>query len=220
MKTIRLKLYKPALDKHLLDNLIWMHTYLWNPQGWKYKRLACSHAGIWVPDENGNYEYTDMTGTTYLGTCYTSTMGQAGGKNRVNYNGICKRPASEVLKHPERWYYYEMQVEANALESALLSADLRVANNKGYDIKDILKYFLPVRTQDVNDDKMICSGFSWWFIYVLYRYSYFGVETPMALENLCIKRTEQHLPSPFRLSLWCKDSGLIPVDLATGKNLI
>lgn len=215
MKTIRLLCYKPAIDKHLIDNLIWMHTYVWNPQGWKFKRLACSHSEIWVAD--GEYEYRDMMGTTYLGSCYTSTMGGTGGANRTKYNGICKRPAYEILIHPERWYYYEMQVEDNALESALLAADLKVVNNKGYDIADIIKYFLPVRTQDPNDGRMICSGFSWWFIRVLCNHT---INTHAWLNKLCEHRTEQHLPSPFRLSLWCKDAGLIPVDLATNKNLI
>ena len=215
MKTIRLLCYKPAIDKHLIDNLIWIHNYVFNPKGWKYKRLACSHSEMWVAD--GEYEYHDMSGVTYLGSCYTSTMGQTGGANRTKYNGICKRPAYEVLIHPDRWYYIEMQVESNALESALLAADLRVANNKGYDVAHILKYFLPVRTQDVYDDKMICSGFSWWFIYVVCRYM---INTPAWLNKLCGNRTERHLPSPFRLSLWCKDAGLIPFDLKTGKNLI
>lgn len=211
MKTIRLLCYKPAIDKHLLDNLIWMHTYLWNPQGWKFKRLACSHSEIWVADKD--YEYKDMSGVSYLGDCYTSTMGQAGGKNRVKYNGICKRPASEVLKHPERWYYYEIKVEAKAVERAMLDADLMVANNRGYDVADILKYFLPIRTQDLGDAKMICSGFSW---VVLYDISYWSYQEQLYARG----RHRNDLPSPFRLSLWCKDAGLIPVDLATNKNLI
>lgn len=69
----------------------------------------------------------------FLGTLFTSTMGQVGGKNRTG-NGTVKRPASQVLKHPERWSYTEHEVTDKMFANGMLYAEWEVKNNKGYGV--------------------------------------------------------------------------------------
>ena len=84
------------------------------------------------------------------GTCYTSTL-------RGEYDGACKRPASEVLKNPERWDYLEYECSDEDFDKMIAAMDYAVKHNKGYDIALILRFlaFVPV----FNSRKYICTEF-------------------------------------------------------------
>ena len=61
-----------------------------------------------------------------------------------DYNGTVKRPASEVFKHPERWFYLEFEVTDESFAEAKAWADERVRLNKGYSMKDIRRFLMPL----------------------------------------------------------------------------
>lgn len=130
--------YRPAKDGKWLDNLIAFWTTIWNMV--MPKALRCSHQEIWT-DNN----------------CWTSTMGQIRNKG-TKYNGVCVRPASEVLFHPERWFYAEFQVCDEAYNRMIAFMQDEVKNNKGYDVSMIFNFFLPIGIG--SKDKWICSEFS------------------------------------------------------------
>jgi len=140
--------YKPARDGKWIDNAISGWTRIWNlgiP-----KELVCSHQEIWTPDTNNLGHWMD-------GWCWTSTMGQVRNKG-TKYNGVCCRPASEILKHPERWYYAEFDVCDEAYKKMVEFMQDEVKNNKGYDVSMILNFFIPIGIG--RKDKWICSEFS------------------------------------------------------------
>jgi len=166
MKTFRVLCYKPKIDGHIVDNLISTWTKLWNLKA--PKELTCSHVEIWLPDIgcDGTPLFVDLAylssatgqcGIDICGDCYSSTMGQVGGKNRVG-SGVRKLPANEALKHPKRWFYFEFEVSDEAYEDMVLAMEYDVANNKGYDTKMIWSFFGFRKAGE--KDKYICSEFS------------------------------------------------------------
>lgn len=136
----------------LVDDAISWWSWPWNIGTGPY-----AHVEVWLPDKTGNYSHTDkwvgfswLDRTIYTGTCYTSTL-------RDNYRGTCKRPASQVLKHPERWDYMEFDVPEDLYYAMKAWMETQVENNKGYDKKAIISFFWPKRFH--NADKFICSEF-------------------------------------------------------------
>lgn len=132
-------------DKKWIDNAIALSTQAYNlwrmidPVAWEIVKLGLSHEEIWVPDE-GYFDYgpdaeeVAMSGvydSGYLGTCYTSTLGQVRGGNNVG-NGTCKRDASLVLKHPERWSYTEHDVPLWRFDAMMAYLNMEVRKNNGY----------------------------------------------------------------------------------------
>ncbi len=132
-------------DKKLIDNAIALTTQAYNlwrvfdPVAWEIVKMGLSHEEIWVPDENIEFGwfgklFPDDTATNdhVLGTCYTSTLGQTRSKNAVGENGTCKRPASQVLKHPERWSYIEHDVPLWRFDAMMAYLNAEVRKNLGY----------------------------------------------------------------------------------------
>lgn len=128
MKTFRVLSYRAERDGHCLDDGISLWTKLFN-----WKTPPYSHAEIWLLDED---------------KCFTSTM-------RGEWNGTVIRPASEVLTHPERWDYFEIQVEVAVYNAAVQKARLAAEANKGYDKPALLSFFFPIRFGSKGKD--ICS---------------------------------------------------------------
>lgn len=155
--TIRILFYKSKFgDGHILDNLISGYTGLFN---WGTKNY--SHCEIWLPcDQKWHGEKNRFCNPVratrclephdYYGTCFTSTM-------RGENNGVVKRPASQVLKNPGRWDYYEIEVDEGTYREIMEWMNERVDRNKGYDKKAILRFFSPFYFHDV--DRYICSEF-------------------------------------------------------------
>lgn len=131
---------------HLFRRL-WKHELTWK-EFWRIFKMGLSHEEIWVPDWDG-YRYifklidarqdgkgnTTWFPPTCHGTCYTSTMGQIGGKNREG-KGTVKRPASKVLKHPARWSYTEHEVSDDRFTLMVHWMNIEVFTNKGYGVRE------------------------------------------------------------------------------------
>ena len=153
-------------DNKWIDNAIALSTQAYNlwriidPVAWEVVKMGLSHEEIWVPKEgyfdygpddewvalHGEYDFD------YTGTCYTSTMGQVGGKNRVG-NGTCKRPASQVLKHSGRWSYTDHDVPEWRFKLMMAYMDGEVECNAGYGLgklKNICSEF--------GHNANVCSG--------------------------------------------------------------
>ena len=144
-------------DWHLLDNVISLVTWVYNPTS-----PDASHVEVWLPNEGGRFyaygyipgwEGSVNTPDKAFGTMLTSTM-------RGKDNGTVKRPASEVLKHPERWYYYEVECDEQLFSDALTAAEVKCKNNKGYGVRTLLK-FIGINWPDKK--RAICSEVAHWF---------------------------------------------------------
>lgn len=121
-------------DGQWLDDGIAFWTGIWNPGTPPF-----SHVEIGMPDKNGHFMKGEM---------FTSTM-------RGKDNGTVLRPASEVLKHPERWYITEIEVDDDLYSIARNWAAIQVVCNKGYDKATIASFFWPWRFG--KKDMAICS---------------------------------------------------------------
>jgi hypothetical protein len=127
---------------------------------WKYKvnwlislwtRSKYSHCELWVPNDVGFFDKGEWDYMWQpLGLCYTSTM-------RGDHNGTVKRPASEVLDHPEHWEYVEVELADDQYELLTCIMNLAVGQNAGYATWDILKFLSPVHFSD--NKRYICSEF-------------------------------------------------------------
>ena len=159
MAKIRIMYYKPVWGKWIgLGISGW--TKLWN-----WNTMSLSHVELWTPNEDGNFTRISPISPIlyqYTGDMFTSTMGQTGGKNR-NGDGVVLRPASEVLKHPERWWYQEVEVSEDDLELIRNHCKFRAQMGIGYDKKAILSFFFPWRFHDKNKD--ICSEAVWFELF-------------------------------------------------------
>ena len=239
---IRTLFYRPKwFDGKIVDNTINTYTkpvnLFFNPAHMKegfFERwriinlLACSHAEKWWPDEYGNFKMPfGNGGFIFRGEMFTSTMGQIGGKNRTG-DGTIIRPASEILKHPERWFYSEMEVAGYALDIGKTWARTMVDFNLGYDGGDIGKLFHPnenKRRQNIYDFMLICSGACWAFDCKVadfwqqnehnYRPRHYIAGT--ILEKLVEGRFASMLPSPLLYALWQYMAGVKFYDLKTSK---
>ena len=152
MKTFRVLFYKSKVgDGKWIDNAISLWTMFFN---WGTKNY--SHCEVWLPDENGEFQEPDWDEGKYsfVGQCFTSTM-------RDKIDGTVIRPASEVLKHHERWDYCEGEAEDADYENAVAWAYAKVAENEGYGKRTIGRFFMPIwlfkllRLEEENKD--ICS---------------------------------------------------------------
>ncbi len=188
MREYRILSYKARLDGHPLDDLIQAHSVIFNPWSWNKPSIWCSHKEIWIPNSDNNYD---------LGQCWTSTLGQAGGKNRRPETGVVCRPANEILFHPERWYYQTVSCSDYGYEMMLEWMHIWLSRNRGYNKADIADFFNPFyRTQDL--EKFICSGFCWAAFVVS--------QNPIASDAIELARASGHmiteLPSPLRMTQW------------------
>jgi len=196
---IRVLFYKAKLrDGHWLDDAINIHTSIFNfprprlnlKEWWQkikeWRRRCYSHVELWVQDEavpwERRYNVSGKIKMAYYGPCYTSTM-------RGETKGVVKRSASDVLKHPERWDYIEIEVDKDDYEDMIDFAGVLVRNRAKYSFKTVLSFFLPWRINPINE--YICSE----FVYALLWYgNIFTVGKPKC-------------PSPRRLSRWLTKKG-------------
>jgi len=163
MKKIRFVFYKAKFEWRnvfkkgrkirMLDDGISFWTGLFNPWTPGY-----SHWEGWIPDESGNFtgiwDLVNHVEDWFFGACYTSTM-------RDTDNGTVSRPASEVFTHPDRWEYIEFEVTDESFEQAKAWADERVRLNKGYSMRDIWRFAMPLwmlkKLKIADPDREICS---------------------------------------------------------------
>jgi hypothetical protein len=198
---IRILCYKPKIDGHFLDDAISAWTKIWN---WCPKELDTSHAEVWIPDNREIFIGVDhlMKTRNVYGTCYTSTM-------RKPYNGVCRRSASSVLRHPDRWNYFNIDIPDQWYKAFILWMDEKVRSNQGYDKKTIASYFWYKRLGD--PDKYICSEFVHLSILpFVWRTNRLWMNNLINLD----------CPSPLRLAHALHKSGLDLYSLETGQVIL
>ena len=100
--------------------------------------------------------YIEGITNRYQGQCFSSTT-------RGNANGVRFAPASEVLKHPERWEYIEVEVDTERLEVAEDEATLLIGRK--YDYAALFGFLQPFDTQ--NEKKWYCSEICMWFAHLV-----------------------------------------------------
>jgi len=202
MRKFRIIFTQSQFDGKFLDNGISGWTWLIN-LGFKrkhkipwsvYNALRSAHVEVWTPGYLGNFEdglYYNRT-FAYLGKCWTSTLQ---GEN----DGVCVRPASEVLSNPKGIFYTEFSVNDLDYEDMIADMEKDVENNQGYEKKLIKRYF-GLEVED-SPDHYICSEF---------------VSEKLMRAGIFIGSVN---PSPFRiaLELWLKGQAFY--DLATGRKL-
>jgi hypothetical protein len=111
---------------------------------------------LWLPDENGEFGNAE---DGFLGDCFTSSMRQGSD----GHKGVQLRPASQVLKHPDRWMYQEIEMSDEQLTDLRIMSK-RLADRKiGYGIKEILSFFIPFGRW--NSEDYICSEVVWYVLY-------------------------------------------------------
>ena len=135
----------------LIVGLTWVYALFYN---WKALKYNFSHVEDWIPDQMGKFESPTVDDDwDFVGECFSSTT-------RGDWNGVRFAPASEVLKHPERWSYIEIEVDDERFEIAMGLALLEVG--RPYDFLAILGFVNPLDVQ--NKAKWYCSEICSWFI--------------------------------------------------------
>lgn len=131
-------------DKKWIDNAIALTTQaynLWrilNPVEWAIVKMGLSHEEIWIPKHipsvGSFYVFHELNSisATYLGTCYTATLGQTRSKNAEGENGTRVADACDVLKNPWRWSYIEHDVPLWRFDAMMAYLNNEVHKNLGY----------------------------------------------------------------------------------------
>jgi hypothetical protein len=101
-------------------------------------------------------------------------------------NGTVKRPACEVLKNPGRWDYIEVEMEECYHTDMLWYMEMQVSINKGYSIRDILKFVSPIHFPD--NKRNICSEFVNNALCVADIFSNAGIISPKAVYKRLITK--------------------------------
>ncbi|MDD5323442.1 MAG: hypothetical protein PHD43_23125 [Methylococcales bacterium] len=219
--------YRPAIDGHFTDNGIsvieLLRTYpalVWR-RDWTTMRLLwalrASHA-----------EFEDHTN----GIMVTSTM-RYGGDGEEKVNGLVLRASDTVLTHPERWYYYKLNVHDDSHKSAVdVLVDL-VDHNQGYDKWYIAKFMTGPRgrkliewltKRNLNDpEKFICSGITCLAANTTIgeEFENYGVYRTLLIElEKLMKQFNNDEPDPLSSSLAFYRSGLTPYSQVDDKPLL
>lgn len=196
MKKFIVLFYRPKFgDGHFIDDAIYLHTLIWNPQTWG-KGLASSHAEIWTPDDEGWFVVDGKP----VGYCWSSTF------RKGKYNGTRRAPAAEILDHPYRWYGYTLFTSNVALEYGIRKMEMEVANNQGYDLWALPSYFTPWRFGD--PEKNICSEFCAKIICTIS-----NCKAMVSGWEPLFRKLYKPCPSPLRLSGWLSKCGLVKWEL-------
>lgn len=159
-------------DGHKVDNLIAVYSKLFN-----WNTPPYSHVELWIPNDQGNFLNYDRNDTNilkvgyygkkseFVGQCFTSSMRSAMGiKSR---NGTCIRPASDILKHPDRWDYQEIELTDKQYSDLLETIDVLVKSNAGYDEKAIISFFNPFGRWPRSSAMGICTEVVWYALVMI-----------------------------------------------------
>ncbi|KKN05789.1 hypothetical protein LCGC14_1083850 [marine sediment metagenome] len=190
LKTRKIHLIDDAINVWtLLINLpgvVWQerswNVKKWGKAVWQFIKECYSHVEVWLPDEYGRfYDEAESLGHfpvhAYFGTCYTSTM-------RDDEKGTCSRPASEVIKHPERWEYKEFDITPWQYHIGLVWMQKQVKLNKGYGFKNYGRFF-GLGKIIYDRWKNICSQFTHNYAVMVFIFSMpFKIVSPRRLSRL------------------------------------
>lgn len=114
-----------------------------------------SHVELLIPEVHRGKEGQIIAYAWWKGECFSSTT-------RGGAKGVRFAPASEVLKHPERWEYIEVEVDDERFEVAIEEARRLVGN--GYDYGYIISFLQPFIVQKKED--WACSEICDWFAFL------------------------------------------------------
>ena len=156
------RLWPPRCVGTLIVGWTWALAFV--SGGWNRLKYNYSHVELGIPNEYGEFFYyppmpNSRTCTPircYLGQCFSSTT-------RGGAKGVRFAPASEVLKHPERWDYAEVEVDDERFEVAM--AEARKLVGKKYDYIGLFGFFWPWNIHDKN--KWYCSEICAWLAYLM-----------------------------------------------------
>ncbi len=179
----------------------WKYIVNWLISVWT--RSKYSHAEVWTAGKDGKFvsELTPyypclehkcclhhvthpcegcgrVAGNPIMGTCWTATM-------RGDANGTVKRPASEVLDKPERWVYFEIEMDDDEFGDMEHWMTVQVLVNKGYSKWDLLKFLSPIHFPD--NERNICSEFVNNALYYAEIIEKKGIISPKKLHKKLIK---------------------------------
>jgi len=157
---IRFLYHSPKGERGIGKAIVIWTWFLGLFYNWKVLKYSFSHEEVWLPDEDEHFmAFLGMAGPGYkevvfpiCGQCFSSTT-------RGNAKGVRFAPASEVLKHPERWSYIECEVDAERLEVAVCEAKRLVGCR--YDFLGTFGFLNPLPIQDSK--RWYCSEICDWF---------------------------------------------------------
>jgi len=152
---VRFLYHKPIGERGVgkaIVGLTWVYALFYS---WKALKFNYSHEEIWLPNEDGFFnspwvQEADIK-IHYYDKCFSSTT-------RGDAEGVRFAPASEVLKHPERWDYVECIVGDDAYEGFKAEADKLVG--KKYDFLGIFGFLNPFPVH--SKMKWYCSEICNW----------------------------------------------------------
>jgi len=103
-----------------------------------------------LPDEDAGFEkcYNGVDLLRPAGRCFSSTT-------RGDAEGVRIAPTAEVLHHPERWDYIEVDVDSKRLEVVIQEAERLARQGLKYDFLALFGFFLPFVVQVVK--RWYCS---------------------------------------------------------------
>ena len=152
MIPIRFLFYIAAIDGKLGDNVISTVTGLF-PRNWGTK--GYSHEELWLPNKYGQFSNNIMGRGYYInefvGTCFSAA-------SRGEKTGVRFAPASQILKHRERWDFAQFYVDPERYMYAV--GEMKKEENAPYDFNELLKFVFPFLKDDPK--KWICSPVCMW----------------------------------------------------------
>jgi hypothetical protein len=177
MKKVRFLFYLSGENDKLLSKAIALWSGFWNK-----KTIPTSHEELEFCNR-APAEIKSLIKTVSAeipqqnGLCFSSA-------SRGDFIGVRFAPSVEILKHPEKWKYIEVEVEDQTEQKMFESAKSIVG--RPYDYIAIFGFCLPWHIQD--DHRWYCSECVNWVAYKggllnkIYRWS------PLASVNLMLKK--------------------------------
>lgn len=158
MKKVRVVFHKgkDSLIGRLIIGWTWVLAAL--PLQWDRLKYNYSHVEVWFPDERGRFE--DNSGHP-VGRWFSSTT-------RGGSKGVRMADADEVLKHPERWDYIEIDIKQADYDTMITWSEVLAGEAARYDYRGIFGFILPFNVQD--RERWYCSeicAFLLWNVGVL-----------------------------------------------------
>ncbi len=173
MGKLRFLFFKAGRDGKVLDNGISIWSAILAVVRFDFKSLPY------------NYSHVELENVAAQ-MCFSATT-------RGEWKGVRLAPSSEVLKHPERWDYIEVEVPQDSIDRYFEWAKTQVG--RPYDYWGIFGFFWFWNTQDGRKDYcselIAAAAYSLLVLYVLYKRV-----SPRRLARILAKK--YHKPKPLK----------------------